>query len=148
MTKLKSCFPLTEKFKDWYENHNIWGNPGVEETTVMSLSESPSFSPFGLPGANTCLAKNPDTESYDFLPQSWNLLKCFQYYLEQEEMWSTKSIEAECDSYNDMKSQKKKPEKKQHHLILMITKKKKMKKVKQMMTMMMKKKQTMRVKLL
>ena len=33
-----------------------------------------------------------------FLPNSWNLKNCFQYYFNQEGFWSTKSIDAKYEA--------------------------------------------------
>lgn len=59
---------------------------GVEVSTVMSLSEIPTFSPF-LMDYYTVLNKNGDTDSYQFLPPSWNLLTCFEHYFLQKDKW-------------------------------------------------------------
>ena len=44
---------------------------------------------------STRLSPHPLTGTYDYLPDSWNLLKCFEYYLEQKELWTTESIKKE-----------------------------------------------------
>jgi hypothetical protein len=60
---------------------------------------------------NTYLATSDNTLSYELLPKSWNLLQCFKYFLEQNEKWSTKSIEAEFYPSNDINSEAKMPAK-------------------------------------
>src|SRR5687768_3959913 len=37
----------------------------------------------------------PLFDDYNYFPKSWNLLKCFEYYLEQKELWTTPSIKEE-----------------------------------------------------
>ena len=68
-----------------------------------------NFQIFNQVGINTSLAQNQDIFSYDFLPSSWDLLSCFKHFLEQEDIWTTNSIEAEYQSYCDKNSDKKIP---------------------------------------
>ena len=44
---------------------------------------------------HTALAANPEIYKYKFLPESWNLLDCFEYYFKEKELWTTKSLENE-----------------------------------------------------
>ena len=47
---------------------------------------------------STRLHPNCETKRYRYLPNSWNLLECFEHYLKQEELWSTDSIEVNSDN--------------------------------------------------
>ena len=46
---------------------------------------------------------------YDYLPKSWNLMKCFKYFLLQKKefFWTTKSIQAELADINSIKPNEK-----------------------------------------
>src|SRR5687767_14938073 len=68
---------LPEKFKEWYESNNSLSTIVMEETSVMFLLDQPTFPEFAPNKTHTKLDKNPETKSYDFLPKSWNLEKCF-----------------------------------------------------------------------
>ena len=61
--------------------------------------------------SNTALVPNPDTGNYEFLLESWNLLDCFEYYFQQNELWTTKSIEAELNPDSYLNDEKKMPAK-------------------------------------
>src|SRR5688572_25521618 len=86
---------LPEKFREWY---NICGIKGSQKkcpaTKVMNYNEIALFPRFAL-GDSSKLLIYPQCKNYDYLPKSWNLMKCFEYYLLQKEFWTTKSIEAE-----------------------------------------------------
>ena len=83
---------LPEKFKEWFDNCN---KDSLNATTVMSHTEEPSFPVFQKAKTYTLLSKNPITSSWKLLPKSWNLLDSFKHFFDQNEKWSTKSIEAE-----------------------------------------------------
>ena len=84
---------LPEKFKDWAEYYGKIEALAVENKPVMSFGEAPLFPVFSSKKWDTFLAANPQSSSYEFLPPTWNLLNSFKYYLEQKELWTTKSID-------------------------------------------------------
>jgi hypothetical protein len=90
---------LPEKFKEWYASVENGDKAGKETRTVMKLSEEPIFPVFLSHSVHTALVMNPKCTSFNFLPRSWNLMYCFNYYFEQKELWTTKSIEHECVQY-------------------------------------------------
>ena len=95
---------LPEKFKLWYELYGDLKRSGHSENTLLSNTDIPKFAKFGSDGAYTFLTKNPDTQLYDFLPKSWNLMECFEHYVQQEDVWSTESIKFEYNYYQKMNS--------------------------------------------
>jgi hypothetical protein len=102
---------LPEKFKEWEENYDTWQIADNDDPPLMSYKESPYFPQYLAPIHNTFLFTSDYNLSYELLPKSWNLLQCFKYFLEQNEKWSTKSIEAEFYSSNDINSEAKMPAK-------------------------------------
>ena len=93
---------LPEKFKDWYEHHDDSTYTPVDETPVMSFTERPTFPPFMTTQHHTGISGNIDTGTYQILPKTWNLMQCFEYYLQQQEKWSTISSEAEWNASLNM----------------------------------------------
>src|SRR5687767_4699680 len=99
---------LPEKFNDWYQLHNIHQLKGNLTTPFLPLRERPTFPFFPDLKKYTCLMPNEKNGTYNFLPSGWNLMNCFDYYLEQKEKWTTKSIEMEWNLYNQQKKSPKK----------------------------------------
>lgn len=97
---------LPEKFQEWYAFHNF-PNYGFEKTTVMKMNERPSFPMFATKKVKTNIHPHLATRNYKFLPTSWNLTNCFEYFLEQKQLWTTRSIEAECTPKDDTDFEKK-----------------------------------------
>ena len=60
----------------------------------MNSADKPLF-PFYLEKNNTQLYKPLYAKTWSFLPESWNLMKCFQYYHDQKELWYTEAIDFE-----------------------------------------------------
>lgn len=60
----------------------------------MSLSQMPSFPAFVRTSHSNLLINQP-SNLYEFLPSTWDLLECFEYYFKQKELWWTKSLEYE-----------------------------------------------------
>ena len=99
---------LPEKFREWYELYSDLKRSGHSENTLLSKTDLPKFAKFGSDGSYTFLTKNPDTQSYDFLPQRWNLMECFERHVQQEDVWCTESIEFEYNYYQKKNSPQKK----------------------------------------
>ena len=59
----------------------------------MPTNELPKFPKFAK-GKHSKLLPHSNG-NYTFLPESWNLLKAFEYYLRQEDQWITPSIQKE-----------------------------------------------------
>ena len=88
---------LPEKFKQWYDYHNS-GKEQVHGTDVkMVLEQNPMFPVFKNLKEWSRLSPHPLTGMWEYLPASWRLVECFDYYLNQNEMWTTPSIEAEIE---------------------------------------------------
>jgi len=92
---------LPEKFQEWFKNRNSLSNlaPGDDK---LFFTGTPSFPIFAAPNSQTSLIGHPDKIKYEFLPKTWSLLECFEYYYNQKGMWSTMSVEKEWDSVNKM----------------------------------------------
>src|SRR5688500_3840694 len=82
---------LPEKFKQWYEHHNSKTKKHAPATIIMDLNQAPSF-PWYLAARHFTKLALPWKHNYDHLPSSWNLLECFEHYLEQKELRTTQSI--------------------------------------------------------
>jgi hypothetical protein len=102
---------LPEKFKQWYDYHNSGIKQNVANTLYMDLNQEPMFPFFIKESDSTKISKTFGT--YDFLPPTWNLPAAFKYYLQQKELWNTKSIDDELAAYNNVKSSKRKSRKKE-----------------------------------
>ena len=90
---------LPEKFQEWFENHKKPNNANLKETLVMTLKESPSFPIFVHFNVSTKLPPSPYTKSYKLLPDTWNLMNCFKSFYDQNEKWTSKSINAEFEAF-------------------------------------------------
>jgi hypothetical protein len=102
---------LPEKFKEWFEKRNSIFNVLTEVETVVYFTGIPSFPHFAEPNLQTSLTGTQDKDKYEFLPTTWTLMECFQYYYHQKGiLWSTESIEAEWNSENNTNSQNNLPE--------------------------------------
>ena len=87
---------LPEKFKEWYNFHPIKREKPYEKPKYLDYTESPSFPTFVMNQNSTKLHPvNEKTVSYKYLQKLWNLQECFIHYLQQKELWTTNSIEAE-----------------------------------------------------
>src|SRR5687767_7193396 len=84
---------LPEKVNTWQKHHDTCAADGIKVDSILSPTDSPSFAEFTSPEASTCLTANPETQSFQFLPDSWRLMECFEYFLDQHEKCSTPSIE-------------------------------------------------------
>lgn len=92
---------LPEKFKQWYNFQNSGNHKGYIATQQMNFKETPTFPKFSNDTVFTKLSPvhlNPTR--YNYLPESWNLLECFNYFFDQVQIWTTPSIEAELLTYN------------------------------------------------
>ena len=87
---------LPEKFQDWWQFHKTENNI-PRQSYILLYHEVPAF-PSIAPNTQSCLQKNPSKNSYDILPNSWDLRKCYIYFFDQKELWTTKSIEREYES--------------------------------------------------
>ena len=92
---------LPEKFKQWYKFHNSGFQEGNFSPTKLVLSQTPMFTKYLKDSEFTRLSPCPPSDKYDYLPETWNLLECFDYYLYQHSRWTTPSIEAELDCLNN-----------------------------------------------
>ena len=86
---------LPEKFKQWYDFHNFGNQQGYKKTTHMDLSETPTFPIFKNDSEYTRLSPCPSSRKYVYLPESWDLHECFDYFFFQIDRWTTPSIEGE-----------------------------------------------------
>jgi hypothetical protein len=85
---------LPEQFKEWEKQHYELNNAGIKLNKRLSFTDSPSFPHFVL-DSYTSLVANPDTKSFELLPPNWNLMECFEHFLDQIEQWTTRSINYE-----------------------------------------------------
>ena len=105
---------LPEKFKQWYEYHDQEiVSQQVESTIYMDFNQEPHFPWYTLDKHHTRISPHLLTGNYKYLPPSWNLLECFEYYLVQNELWTTESIEEELGLRKNVISIEKLPEKEQ-----------------------------------
>ena len=84
---------LPEKFQEWRNYHRSQNKITMSEK-FFNYNEVPNFPTFDL-NSNNSLHIN--STSKQFLPSTWNLMICFEHYFNQEEFWSTKSIEIEIE---------------------------------------------------
>ena len=61
---------LPEKFKEWYEFQNSENKPATPTRAIMSLKDKPKFPKFAKTNLHTHLVKNPNMDSYEFLPET------------------------------------------------------------------------------
>ena len=98
---------LPEKFKEWSDFQNKTStdnNKTYPPTKVMDMNEVPIFPTFAKNQDSSRLHYNQSKakpNDFDFLPKTWNLMKCFEYYFHQKELWTTASIEAEWNDVSD-----------------------------------------------
>ena len=86
---------LPEKFAEWNVSQVVWNSSGAQATIKMNILDTPFFPEFKKNKAHTSLKLTAPQDNHAFLPDSWNLLECFEYYLKQEAIWTTKSIDNE-----------------------------------------------------
>lgn len=103
---------LPEKFEQlWMKSIIALGNTD-NGREIMSLTDKPIFPKFKK-GKITTLENLPEKNTSKFLPDSWNLLKCFEHYMKQNEKWSTPSIKKEYfDQYAEDDDGKQQPSQK------------------------------------
>lgn len=104
---------LPERFRNWYETRH---NTQQQEHNVMSYAELPLFPQFARDDARTELCPhNPDSNSFDLLPDTWNLVNAFEHYLyhKDQNIWTTQSIQIEYNqtTYNNIHKKGKKKSK-------------------------------------
>ena len=89
---------LPEKFKQWYNLHQAGITNDYVPTEKMDLGRFPVFPRFERESYWTKLSPRQGvTDDYGYLPLTWNLLECFEYYFIQTELWTTRSILEECE---------------------------------------------------
>ena len=91
---------LPEKFQEWYGNRNSLFNVASDGSIEIFFTGFPIFPVYSAHNLYTALSCNQENKNYEFLPTTWNLMECFEYYYKQEGMWSTKSIEEDWNSAN------------------------------------------------
>ena len=74
---------------------------------MMKFTDRPNFPHFHTAGQNILHAPG-NTTTFNFLPTSWNLLKSFKHYYDQQEFWSTPSIDKEFEDDDEKKMPAKK----------------------------------------
>jgi len=91
---------LPEKFKEWYEFNKKEDNEKLvyKFSSQMDYKQTPKFPVFEK---ITELNVNPESRNYNFLPDTWELNTCFEYYLNNPGLWTTNSIEEEYDFEQD-----------------------------------------------
>jgi len=92
---------LPEKFREWYEYHHSTVQPPYEEKVKMDFRIGPAFLWFDRKKDYTRISPHALIGGFGYLPKTWNLFECFKYYLQQKEMWTTKSIEMEWANTDD-----------------------------------------------
>lgn len=82
----------------------------MDDKEIMSMMDKPLFPPF-KPNTNSSLGPHSSSKTYEYLLISWDMQKCFMYYYEQSELWSSASSEHEYNSEFDkeMKMSAKEP---------------------------------------
>lgn len=71
---------LPEKFKMWYEVHLAMASDDTPTLEIKNFREVPSFPQFGSENVHTKLIPNINTNTFAFLPKTWELMKCFEYF--------------------------------------------------------------------
>ena len=101
--KLTLCFDsfmtiwlltLPEKFKEWFDHYDNNFDEEIQDRAHFNFAERPNF-PFFDKNDNTQLCKRENAKSWNFLPKSWILNKCYKFYYGQTTHWMKKFIEYE-----------------------------------------------------
>ena len=101
---------LPEKFKEWFDHYDNNYDEEIQDRAQFNFAERPNF-PFFDKNDNTRLCKRENAKSWNFLPNSWILNKCYEFYYGQTALWMTKSIKYEIN-YKENDLDKKMPAKK------------------------------------
>src|SRR5687767_9319364 len=74
---------LPEKFQEWFEQRNTLSNAINDVGPTVFFTGIPTFPHYTTLNINTSLTGRPDKNRYEFLPDTWNLMDCFEYYYKQ-----------------------------------------------------------------